>query len=380
MAGTEGTAVRSDDPARDVLDDALSEMVAEGFDPEAIATAEDLPQSAVSQPTTDASAAPQASDPVASVGDQGPAAVSADDPYKGSSPFTYKSADGSDKPLDGVYRFPGEGLLVPEDKVASIEQLASSRDAMERQVREITDRASTLERLSEWRTKGPDGQEQTYRGEAGIALLRAEHATKGAALDTLIATINDPAKFARLVEIQIDPTSSQGYTVTPSKDALERLLMESEIAEGRAQQQVVQQLSTLRQPPAPAAPDFAAKHGEATITQLAGDNAAALTPEDRAALLAQFNQFVTPDGKSILPGFQTLVLHMAGQSAKAREQVAAAEKAGKLNAGMDAGRIRRTAPGAAVAAPVGPAKKASKGSAWDDAFSEAMAEQNIAIR
>lgn len=366
MAGTDGV-VSTDDP---VLAGALTEMSSEGAFTEDTG---DLSPDPTSQPDPTTSAEPSAATPDAtgatgSVVPEAAAATPAVDPYEGTEPFRYGA--NNDKTLEGFLRVPGEGLLVPEDKVSLVTALAERADTLDSKVIELTQARESLERLSEWRTTGEDGKEQVYRGAEGIVQLREAHATQTAALNVLLDVFQNPAKLQDMIA-GVDANNVIVFDPQKIADMVSRANDAEKIARFETRQQMVSQYQRSSQPSGP--PDYAKTVGAATITQLAGESAKDLTPKDREILLGSFNRYVAQDGKSVAPEFQSMVVHMASLSAARKAEAVASEKAGKFNAGQDKGRITPAKHKAAT--PAVPVKETGRKKAdWDTPLATALAE------
>lgn len=366
MAATDGV-VSTDDP---VLAGALAEMSAEGAFSEDTG---DLSPDTTSQPdlTTSADTSAATPDATGATGSDAPAAAATSvvDPYEGTEPFRYGA--NNDKTLEGVLRVPGEGLLVPEDKVALVTALAERADSLDSKVAELTQAREALERLSEWRTTGENGQEQVHRGAEGIVQLREAYATQTAALNVLLELVKSPAKYVELIA-GVDANNVPVLDPQKVADLIARADQAEEIARYRARTELVSQYQKASQPSGP--PDYAKTVGAATITQLAGASAKDLTPKDREILLASFNRYVAHDGKSIAPEYQQMVLHMASLSASRKAEAVASEKAGKFNAGQDKGRIPAAPPKKAPVAPPKPDTTSRRKADWDTPLTNALAE------
>lgn len=367
----DGAAVRSDDPA---LNEAFSEMASDGFDFNAPVDQGDSPASQPadagalsSAPPVDVGAA-AAPAPVAD-----PAIVAPDpatDPLAGTEPYTY----GADKtPLEGVYRVPGEGLLIPEDRVAQFDAFVNTLHQTSQQQR---DQIAGMDRLTSWTRPGPDGTPQTLTGAAAVAAMHEDYAADRAGFTALANLVTkNPAQLLSLYDLDannqpvLNPERWQAFVDQTKKD--------EQLAVYQARTQLVEQYT--KQPPAGPV-DYAKQFGMATITQLAGKDAGALDAEDKAALMASFNQFVVDGGKAVHPALQQMVQRLTANAVARKAQVAAALKAGTHNAGMDAGRTKPKPPVRAPE-PKPPAKneKAPKAD-WDSPFKEAMDEMGVAIR
>jgi len=379
MSSSSGATLPVDDPA---LASALSEMSAEGYDLDA--PVGDLPETVASQPTP---SAPVAAAPP--VGDTPEPASPTPDPLDGTEPFTY----GANKTaLHGVYRVPGEGLLVPEASVPAFESFIAQREQYEQAARQLTEQQSTFDRLTTWTRTTPDGTEQTYSGQQGVAELRLDYARLEVERNVMEAVLRDPAALFSLLA-----QDAQG-NIIHNPERLELLAERASRLRMEAERTTAQQMAALLQPVAPAAvsstPDYSAQ-APSVITealQVAGLANAPLTPEDRALLTAQLPQHVrtvTVQDRARNPllkvgapivseSFTAAVKHLASIRVDQSKTLASTETSAKFNAAQDRGRAvpkkSSTAP-APVAAPVAPQSKSHK---WDAPFQAFMAESGIA--
>lgn len=401
---SDGASSSGSDP---VLSGALSEMSSEG----AFSDSSD-PGTSASQPSGSESAVPSGAQPQAT-GDAGtsptgpaptgasaaatdplaPSPAAADpatDPFAGTEPFTF----GDGKTLDGVFRVPGEGLLVPEDKVHVVTALAERADSLDRAWQESAQRNDVYERLSAWHTTDAQGNETVVNGLEGLMTMRVQMGTLAAAYDTLASVFTDPAQFAALVTV-----NPEGQIV-PNKAELANLLTRSDLAESRATQAIREHLSkiaTVAPPAQDAAPDYA-KVAPQLITQAAktaGVDAKTLTDKDTAFLAQQFPRYIRTvteqdrrgnpalkvGGPIVDETFTQLVKDRVEMRLEQKKSSEAAEKAGKFNAGQDKGRQ----PVAAPKPPTPPAKpgeqaKVSRSDAWASPLNQALEEMSIPIR
>lgn len=396
MSATDG-ARSADDP---VLSGALSEMASEGS-LDATASLDDLGTDGASQASGDASAADAAALPP--TGDDGsspvdrtaadaagtspdPGADSAADPLAGTEPFTY-TVNGETRTLDGVYRVPGEGLLVPEDKVASLQQLAERAEILDRVSREVTDHNASYERLSAWTVTDAQGKEHTLTGLQGLEAMRVDSARVNAAVSIIDGLLSDPAKLLGLLA-QDDKGQ---LVVDPS--AVETLQMRIQLAANAAEQRARGSFANLRSP-APATSTGPANYAASApkiIESAAGSAYNVLTAEDRNFLASQIGRYVRavteedrrwdPSKKIGAPivdaEYAQLVQRTAAQRADAKRVAEAAERAGKFNGGTERGR-QPAKPATKPAAPVVPPKSNERQRPnWDGPLEQALQEMAI---
>lgn len=394
MSTSDGAST-SGDPA---LTQALTEMQSEG-----LLGGDGDPGAGASQSAGDVSAAPPAAAP-APAGDDGsgPTGTTADaatkapdpsaappaaaDPLAGTEPFTY-TVNGEQRTLEGVYRVPGEGLLVPEDKASAIASLAERADVLDRVSREYSAQNATYERLSTWETTDASGKTITLTGQQGLEAQRVEHARMDAAVSILDGILGDPQKLIAL----IGKDQAGNYVVDPA--AIETLQMRVQLAANAAEQTARSHFSKISSGPTqPAAPQSYAASAPSLIKQAAGANDAALTAEDRTFLGQQIDRYVrtvTEEDRRWNPkltigapivdeSYGKLVERTAQQRAAATAQAKTAEAAGKHNAGMDKGRqpIKATAK---IAEPPKPAKTDERKprADWESPLTGALAEMGI---
>lgn len=368
-----------------VLTNALSEMEAEGALGEE--TGDPQPDEGAAAPPATA----PTSDAPATEAPQTDGAPAEEDPYAGTEPFTH-DVNGETITLDGVYRVPGEGAVIPEAQIGNLNRLIEERADAVRQNREFVDRNATYDRLTTWQTKDADGKDQTLSGPQAIVAMRQSHARLEAALsvvgDLLSPDANgNPAKLLGLL------ATAQDGKIVFDQSAVDALKTKIDYMTLRAEQQATQGLQAPAEQQAPdyskLAPDFIAASAKRQGVE-------GLTKEDTDMLVRQFAKHIRPataQDRLKMPGltvglpmvdpeFDALVKYTATLRAQNKQQVAAAEKAGKHNAGMDKGRQQGKAapPSGTKAAPVAPPKPANDRQRpdWDGPLSSALAELGIA--
>lgn len=373
-----------------VLATALSEMSSEGSI-QADASIADLAETKPDASQTAGSAgagSPAAAPPTP--GDDGAvppvaAAPKADDPLAGTEPFTY----GEGKTLDGVYRVPGEGLLVPESHVAAftaVAERAAKADQLEQAHRDLSTNHAAFERAASWTVTDEQGKETTLTGLNGLEAMRVAYGQQSAALDTLASIFhpdksgNYPRLFALLTTEQIP--DGRGGTVerlVPNPDALNNLLTQSELAEMRAEQTARSQLATLTkpEPQAPTPPNFTVEAPKliASVAKAANLDASVLTPKQRETLTQQL-PFHVKDGKVSME-WQGLAKAMIEERLESKKTAEASEAAGKHNAGMDKGRQPSKVTPKAPVVPATPKPNERKKADWDGPLSGALEEMGI---
>lgn len=305
-------------------------------------------------------------------GELNPAAPEPVDPLAGSEPFKYKAMDGSEKALEGVYRFAGEGLMIPEEKVADFERIVTEREQAVTLVTAAAERIRQLDTLGAWQITGDDGQPKTLTGREGLEAMRVSHARLEATLNTLVEALqSDPASL-----IEVSPDNK----IVLGRDAIQNLMTRAELNEMRAEQQIRAALGRVLTASAPA-PDTTgdyARHAPALIGQAlqgSGVDASVLTPDDVQELTAVLPRFVrdtTPAERAANPAQTQIVDALYGQMVKNRATLRAqttqsaqkAEHAGKVNASVTQMRQPQRA-ATPPAAPAAPQTQTTKPKSWD---------------
>lgn len=380
QTGAEGAVEPADDATPQ--DDAPAEQAAPASDPG------DAGTPGTTAPTTSEPAATTAAtgSPAAPASDTTPP-PSEPDPLDGAEPFTY-AVDGQTRQMEGVYRIPGEGLIVPEERVPQFQLLASRAESLERQNRDLYQRTQDLDRLTQWKTAGPDGTEQTLSGREALEAQRVSLARATAALDTVARVFAQaPTSF-----LTTDP---QGNIVW-SREAVQHLLTASQLAEETAEKSVRQSFQALATqaaapsaPPAPNLADVAPALVQQVITQ---QQATGLTPEDRAFLAEQLAHYVRPAtaedvrqnpalalGESVLdPRFHALVTRTATLRTESAQAARTTQQAARFNAGQQQGRAGQTPaappPPTPRTASQPPAAPQGRQAQWDAVLQTALAE------
>ncbi len=263
------------------------------------------------EPVTEPAGTPPAAAPVAA-----PDAVPEADPLVDAKPATY-TVNGESRTYDGIKVLGADGAIIAAADLPDVLRKLGERDHYFETNRAQYGQLQSLERLSEWQTRGADGTEQTLRGAEGLQAMRVSFATLNAAFDTLTGIFKDPAKFAALVDVD-----GEGKIV-PNRTALTHLLTEADLAEERAEKATRATLQTLSAPPAPTGPPDYSKAAPGVITQAAGTLDAHLTPEDRALLASQMQRYVRPVTEADRQGNPMLKLGSAIVDASFKDVVAA---------------------------------------------------------
>ncbi len=219
-------------------------------------------------------------------------------------PFEF-TVEGQVKTVDGVYRIPGEGMVVPEEQVPMVQRMFAQAVTLDRQVREATQRANDLERLTEWKTT-VDGKESVLTGREAMQALHVNSGTIAAALKTVSSIFAQPPT-------ELLAQDEAGNIVWNPK-AVEQLKLRSDLAERDARDAVSTRFASLAKPAThstPAAPTVDLRSAAPAIirqtAQNAGVDLAALTPEDGnviAGMLARFQRPATVEDQALNPALK----------------------------------------------------------------------------
>lgn len=280
-------------------------------------------------PTTDATKAPDA------------------DPLAGTEPFTYTVGDET-KTMDGVFRVPGEGLYVPEDKVPHFQLIASRAETLDRQNRELYDKAQEWDRRSTWIVRDAQGKQQTLTGAAAFEARQLNHATALAQLKLYDTLFKDPNRLAELLVANQD---EQGNIVSFALNDREmrNLANERNLSVKLAQDSARAHLAKISAPPPPPEPDIASFAAPTISALVQQHKIAGLTPDDIAFYTEDFPRYIVtgPKGERMVdPRFLTALQRTAAMRGEQKKAADAAATTGKFNGGMNQGR---KGPPAAVA-------------------------------
>jgi hypothetical protein len=403
MASTSVQAAGAvDDP---VLASALSEMASEGLLNEptgdldtppageaatgASAPTGAAPQAATDDATTDpaqAAVTPPAAGAAPDAKVEAPA-----DPFAGTEPFTY----GQGKTLEGVYRVPGEGLLVPEDRVAVIQQLATERDSLDALFRESQARTQDYDRLTTWTHSQPDGSEQTITGPEAVIAMRVQMADLAARVQVFEELVQDPQ---RVLGLLVQTPEGKILSDTQALEMLNLRIRDRAREVQDAVRGVLNRPTAKSASPSPSQPTSVdwAKVAPSVIDAAAKESGARRLSAETGRQTFLAGQFTASSGRSrrtidastrrlkvgapiVDADFTKVVKDRIQLRTESAAQVKAAEKAGKHNAGMD--KARQPAPKAAAppktpttpTPPNAPKQKAD----WDSPLDTALAEMNI---
>ena len=378
---SEGVAV-----ANDLTPEQLSTLGEESPPPETQSTTPAEP--VVSD--TPAEEAPQAVDPTLEAAPETPA-IPADpnaDPLAGAEVFSYTGYDGQPKTIDGAYYLKGDGLYIPDDKVAAHREVYARAELLDQQVRAVQDQNQTWERLATWKETDANGQDRVLTGRAGYEAMRLAGATTSSALGTILTALNNPESFARLYD-QVQGQDGQWYVVR-NENEWKALMREASLNAKEATYSIRDTLGRLSQAPPPAPPSVAQLAMPTVEQTISAHGITGLNEADKKFLASHLESYVrqaTPQERQqygsdrIVDGrFIELMKDRAAQRAEIARAAQNGTKAQAFNNGMKHGIV--TPPKAAAArtdAPVPTGRLAPKiktepspNSMWADLIAEAQ--------
>lgn len=396
MAGTTDTSnATHDDP---VLAAALSEMEqdsAGAVSAEAVDSTQDEPQGDAGPNPADDIPAP-VSDP-ATPGDAGQTAPadapssSDEDPFAGSEPFAFR-VDGETRTMDGVFRVPGEGIYVPEEKVPAFQLMASRAEGLERQNRELYHRTQEYDRLSQWKATGPDGTERTLTGRDALEAREVEIAQLRARVQVAEAALLNPETFASLVSV-----NAQGQVI-PNTQQLRMLATEQQLAIRDAADQARAKFTSSYQSHTQATQQ-AQQSAEAPrmlwqqADQVWGHEFPQLTAQDKTFLAGQVARYIrsaNPDevqagqfrpGELVLdPSFYTVMQDRAALRGHVTTVANTQTKAQQFNQAQQQGRkgpAVRPATSSPAPSPSAVTSKKSRGEVWDEVLTQGLRDLSV---
>lgn len=268
-----------------------------GIDPDAPATS---PESSDPVPVSqsspgerpDAGAAPPAGDDrsrTTSATTDPSTSSPSEDPLAGTEPFSL-DLNGEQKTFDGVYRVPGQGLLIPDETGGAFRKIAEEHAALDRSSRELQTRIGDYDRLSAWQTVNEKGEPQTVEGAAGIAAMRVENAQLRSVAQLLVDVLDAPDRLMQLGLV----TDAAGNVVL-SEAGKRALLADLKNVRYEAKEQAGNQLRQLLQPPQPSAVNgIDAQTAQLGVQSLIQQHQWQLAPADQAFLTQQYPRYVRP--------------------------------------------------------------------------------------
>lgn len=313
-----------------------------------------------------------------------------DDPLAGSEPVTI-TVDGQSRTIEGFYRIPGQGIIIDEEKVPAFQLMASRAEGLERQNRELYQRTQEYERLSEWKTKGPDGTDTTLTGRQALEARDVELAKTKAWSQVLEESLINPALFASLVTV-----NEQGQII-PNVEQLRYLATRAQLASRDAADVARSRFSTTYQATTQAQHQAQLQEQAPTLLwqtadQVWGKEFPQLTPDDKTFLSSQVLRYMRPatpaevqagqfkPGESVLdPSFYTVMQDRAALRAQMSATTTATISATKFNQGQQNGRkpapVRPVTPTPVTPTSTTPAKRGQE--VWDDVLQNALREVTV---
>lgn len=279
------------------------------------------------------------------------------DPLAGAEPFTYAVGDET-RTMDGVYRLPGDGLYVPEDKVPQFQLIASRAETLDRQNRDLYEKNQTMERLSSWqRVTGQDASgkaiTETLTGQRGLEAQRVAMATfavKAQAFDALLAAPNDMAGL--LTEVRDAEGKLTGFAVHP--EGLKHFQTQLENTTIKATTRARENFAKMGMAPPPPEPSVAERAIPSINALITAHGIKDLNADDVKYLVSQFDRYVTTaNGQpAIDPRFLDVMKDRASLRAEQKRLATTSQSTDRFNGGMGKG-LQRPAP-ARTAAPPAP--------------------------
>lgn len=223
-----------------------------------------------------------------------------DDPLKSATPFTYV-VNGETRTYDGIKVLGTDGAIIDADKLEDLQRRLGERDYLYETNKTLYESQKSLERLSEWKVKGQDGQERTLQGREGLEAMRVENAQKEASLNALASIFQRDQQgnypnFAKLVTVVEGPNGQ--LLISPDQEFLNNLIRTSDQAEKIAAYEVRETLSKLAAPvtSTSSAPDYTAQAPQMieAAAKAAGVDLKVLTDRDKGFLASQFPRYIRP--------------------------------------------------------------------------------------
>lgn len=308
-----GPAVESSGSLEDFVGSAFGEF-SEGSEP----GREETPEVAASEPSPEHPAspeeapAPEGTDKAERTGEPPKTAASEapdkatpdDDPLKSATPFTYV-VNGETKTYDGIKVLGTDGAIIDADKLEDLQRRLGERDHLYEANSTLWNTQRQLERLSEWKVRGEDGQERVLQGREGLEAMRVENAQKEASLNALASIFQRDQQgnfpnFAKLVTVVQGPVGQDGQptlVIVPDQEFLNNLIASADQAEKIAAFETREALGKLAQAPAAStsqAQDFSSQALPMIeiAAKAAGIDSKVLTEKDRGFLASQFPRYV----------------------------------------------------------------------------------------
>lgn len=364
-SGTETPASTESAPAPAIADTApATPAVPDGTD---AAERPETPGDASETPTEplDASASPDA------------------DPFADATPATYQ-VDGQTRTYDAIKILGEAGAAIEAKDLPDVLKRLGERDHYVAANQQLYHTQQQIERLSEWKSHGPDGKEVTHTGLQGLVERNIAYDQVMAEREAILDLFEKPERLVAMLETPPEGQPGHGTAFSFNKDALAAfvtdLRKDQRIASFESRKHWESQATAPIQPTGPA--DYSAQAPSA-IQQAAGDLYKHLTAEDKQFLARQLNTHVrdtTPEERRGKPatytkiigeGFTEMVQALAQKNAAMAKSGTVVSTAAKDNAARVAAAARGVRPAARpttkVAAPTEAQTRASEEeAAWDN--------------
>lgn len=177
-------------------------------------------------------------DPLASPDSVVQAVPLEEDPLAGIAPFTY-TVNGQARTFDDIQVIPGKGGVISDAALSKLQQRFSERDTLfeksQQQYKQYTD----LERLTAWKTPGPNGTEQIITGAAAMQARDLAFEKANAVLNTIAQAFDNPELFRSLIAVD------QQGNIIPDPRAIEFLTTKAQLSAANAERSVSQRYQGL---------------------------------------------------------------------------------------------------------------------------------------
>lgn len=266
------------------------------------------------------------------------------DDLPASQPLTY-TVNGESRSWADIDVIPGHGAIIPERALGQLQQRLSERDNLFERSQQQFQQYQALEKLTEWKQAGPNGQEVTLSGPQGIEALKVMAGRALSSIDTITKVFtSNPEAF-----LTVDPATNK---VMWDKTALQHLATRAELAELNAERQIRQQFQSFGVNPQQQAAqqssppfDLAANAPTLVTTVVKEVGAQGLTKEDTDFLAGMIPRFVRTAtqsdvmnnpmlriGEPVLDNqFKELVKRQAATNAQATKTTTATTQAEREN-------------------------------------------------
>ena len=209
------------------------------------------------------------------------------DPLADAKPLTY-TVNGQERTIEGI-KVLGDEAVITREALPDVIRRLGERDHLYERSQWAHQQQQQIEAASAWKTTDANGKESLLTGIPAITEMRITHARNEAALQTLVAALQNPEELRQLVALD----EKDQLVLNPAFIA--NLLTRAELAELKAEQQTRTVLGQLQQAaaPPPSTPDVR-QHAPAIIRQAAGQGFASLSAKDQQVLASQMARYVRP--------------------------------------------------------------------------------------